>query len=87
MLAEKLPEQATYRLGLSATPERPMDDLGTNRIFDYFGPTIFTYGLDKAIQEHYLCPYDYFPEIVELTEEESDRYLEISRKLAQHLPR
>jgi superfamily II DNA or RNA helicase len=83
VLAEKLPEQATYRLGLSATPERPLDDLGTNRIFDYFGPTIFTYGLDKAIQEHYLCPYDYFPEIVELTEEESDRYLEISRKLAQ----
>ena len=38
--------------------------LGRIGFFDYFGSTIFTYGLDKAIQEHYLCPYDYFPEIV-----------------------
>ena len=31
-----LPEEIQYRIGLSATPKREYDDIGTQKIFDYF---------------------------------------------------
>ena len=33
-----------YRLGLSATPKRYYDDVGTDVVLDYFGGVIFKYG-------------------------------------------
>jgi DNA phosphorothioation system restriction enzyme len=76
-----LPEKIRLRLGLSATPERHLDPEGTQAILDYFGGIIFEYPIDRAIAEGRLCPYYYHPHIVQLTDEESIEYQEISEKL------
>lgn len=70
-----------YRLGLSATPEREYDETGTEYLLEYFGGIVYEYSLAEAIPE-YLVPYEYYPVIVELTEEELDTYAGISRRLA-----
>jgi len=50
-----------YRLGLSATPDRYLDDLGTERVRAYFDRIVFRYSLADAISAGVLTPYDYHP--------------------------
>lgn len=54
-------ERYTFRLGLSATPERYLDELGTERIQSYFDRIVFRYTLGDAIRAGVLTPYDYHP--------------------------
>ena len=54
-------ERYEYRLGLSATPDRYLDEIGTERVRRYFGGTIFRYSLAMAIGDDILTPYDYHP--------------------------
>jgi superfamily II DNA or RNA helicase len=82
-LHRALPEQAVYRLGLSATPERHFDDDGTSRIFDYFGSTVFTFTLADAIAAGALVPYRYYPVLVTLTDDEQEQYLELTERIAR----
>ena len=79
-----LPSVATYRLGLSATPERWMDEEGTRRLTNYFGPVVFRYGLADALRDGVLTPYRYFPEVVHLSDDEAQRYLDITREIARY---
>lgn len=79
-LRKALIDNAGMRIGLSATPRRWFDDEGTDTIFSYFGPTCFEYTLDQAIGE-FLTPYEYFPQLVNLTNEETERYEEITQKI------
>lgn len=79
-----------YRLGLSATPTRWFDDEGTIVIKNFFKGTVFEFNLGRALteinpdtNETYLCPYYYCPIIVDLTDEEYDKYLMYSYKIAQ----
>lgn len=79
----------TYRLGLSATPERYFDELGTQELMQYFGKVVYTFDLHKAINETnpdtgetYLTPYEYFPIFVELTPEDMDAYSKLSGQIA-----
>lgn len=81
-----LPDGITMRLGLSATPDRHFDPVGTKTVLDYFGGEVFTYTLDQAIADGRLCPYRYHPVVVELTEPEAEAYAEISSKLAKLMP-
>lgn len=74
-----------YRMGLSATPQRHFDDGSTSALFAYFGPVVFEFNLREALKEGVLVPYSYFPEIVQLTEDERGAYLEISRRLASQM--
>jgi superfamily II DNA or RNA helicase len=53
--------QFTYRLGLSATPEREYDDDGNRFIEREIGPVIFRFGLQEAIRRGILCEFDYVP--------------------------
>ncbi|WP_136591481.1 DEAD/DEAH box helicase family protein [Salinigranum halophilum] len=69
------------RLGLSATPQRYMDSEGTDALDEYFGGTVFEYGLAEGIPE-YLSRYEYHPQVVELTEEEAGEYISESQRLA-----
>jgi DNA phosphorothioation system restriction enzyme len=78
-----LPPNAQFRLGLSATPERHNDEVGTRAIQDYFGPVVIEYGLDEAIADGTLTPYLYHPIPVEFTPDEMDRYRELSNKIAR----
>lgn len=60
----------TYRLGLSATPEREYDEEGNAFIEEEVGPVIYSFGLKEAIEKGILCPFDYVPLSYELTDAE-----------------
>lgn len=81
-----LPDGISMRVGLSATPERHHDAIGTQAVIEYFGKVIYEYTLDQAIAEGRLCPYRYYPILVDLTEPEAEEYAEISAKLARIMP-
>lgn len=76
------PIKAQYRLGLSATPERQYDIEGTAGLKAYFGETVFEFGLEDAIGVC-LVPYDYCLHEVELSQQEVERYRELSSKIQQ----
>ena len=84
-LSRKLPERIKLRLGLSATPERWMDEEGTQAVKDYFGEVVFSYSMADALKGDppTLSPYTYYPILVEFTEEEREEYLDITRKLSR----
>lgn len=82
-----LPDGIAMRLGLSATPERHYDPLGTSAVLAYFGGVVYEYPLSQAIAEGRLCRYRYHPVLVDLAEDEADAYLEITAKLARFFPR
>lgn len=77
-----LTAQYDFRLGLSATPERYMDEEGTDIIMDYFGGVVQDYGLEKAIKEGHLSEYEYHVKEVDLKEDERKKYLENTKKIA-----
>jgi superfamily II DNA or RNA helicase len=82
-LFASLPEVPAYRLGLSATPERWLDPEGTTRIREYFGDVVMRFSLQDALDGEYLCPYLYHPIIVTLDDDEHERYLELSERIAR----
>lgn len=69
------------RLGLSATPQRIWDDIGTEMILSYFNGIIYEYTLKDAIRDGKIVPYEYHLEFVYLTPEELTEYTEISEKI------
>ncbi len=58
--ASKLPDNAQYRLGLSATIERYKDPAGTKKLYAYFGPECINLPLSEAIG-NVLTDYYYHP--------------------------
>jgi len=82
-LKEALPAGILLRLGLSATPERHGDEPGTQAIIDYFGKVVYKFDIKRAIAEGVLVPYRYHPVLVDLTDDEADRYAELSRQIAR----
>ncbi len=74
------PKFFNHRLGLSATPVRQYDAEGTEALFDFLGPVVFKYTLDEAIG-NCLVEYDYFVHEVNLTEDEMDRWHEITERI------
>lgn len=80
-----LPDNATYRLALSATPERWFDDEGTEALHDFFGGVVFELGLGMAIEMGALTPYHYYPRLVELDVEETELYAHLSSQIARFL--
>ncbi|MFQ3617931.1 MAG: DNA phosphorothioation system restriction enzyme [Cyanobacteriota bacterium] len=85
-LAASLPRNIGLRLGLSATPERYFDEQGTDALLDYFGQVLepeFT--LKDAIAQGALVHYLYYPILVELTEPETERYLELTKRIGRAL--
>jgi superfamily II DNA or RNA helicase len=78
------------RLGLSATPKRWYDSVGTGAIYDYFGGVVYEFNLDKAINSintatgrTYLTPFRYIPIFTSLTEEELEEYNKITKTLSK----
>jgi len=82
-----LMDDFTYRLGLSATPERWYDKEGTEVLKSYFGGTVYEYGLEKAIAAGALCEYYYVPHIVELQDDEMERYMQLTSKIGRLIAR
>lgn len=82
-----------YRLGLSATPGRYLDDEGTSYLYNYFDKDVFTFSLRKAIKtinpdtgQTYLTPYNYHPIFVSLMPDELEKYAEFSKKISIAMP-
>ncbi|MEB3217971.1 MAG: DNA phosphorothioation system restriction enzyme [Nostocales cyanobacterium 94392] len=85
-LEESLPRNIGLRLGLSATPERYFDEVGTESLFNYFGAVLqpeFT--LKDAITQGALVRYLYYPIPIELTESESYAYAKLTKKIGRAL--
>ena len=76
-----------FRLGLSATPKRHMDDEGSQAILDYFSDVIYTYDLKDAIRDGNLTPYYYYPIFVNLTDDEEQQYYDLSIQISQKVAR
>ena len=85
-LRQFLPTDVRARLGLSATPERWYDDEGTDALLSYFSNGIvYDYGLAEAIANGYLSEYYYIPHIIELTDDEAESYLALSKAIGRIL--
>lgn len=71
------------RLGLSATPKRYGDPLGTKKIYDYFKNKLEPIILLKDVIGDALVPYQYFPKRCYLSEEELDKWDEFTKKISK----
>jgi superfamily II DNA or RNA helicase len=79
-----LEKVSKYRLGLSATPSR-FSKWETSLLLALFlknKQSPYLYSLEEAIQNGFLSRYEYIPLCVELTEDESSRYENESRRIA-----
>ena len=74
------PEFFEKRLALSATPERQYDPDGTEEIFEFFGPTVYEFGLDRAIG-FCLVPYNYYVHAGTLSGDELKEFERITRRI------
>lgn len=87
---EALPN-AYYRMGLSATPYRSDDDEietpfpndAKDRINNYYNKIVSVYSLGDAINDGVLCEYKYYIIPVYLTEEEQERYEELTSEIGK----
>ncbi len=76
------------RLGLSATPRRYGDPVGTAKIFQYFKQVVeppFT--LEDAIKQKRLVEYEYFPVPIHLTAEESEEWETATKEISKEFAR
>ena len=80
-LQQAMLPQPAMRLGLSATPRRWFDDVGTRQIFSYFGPVCYEFPLEKAIGK-YLTPYTYHPTILSLSSSEMEEYEALTQAIS-----
>ncbi|MGD0202847.1 MAG: DEAD/DEAH box helicase family protein [Candidatus Bathyarchaeia archaeon] len=76
-------EEYDFRLGLSATPKRWFDTIGTDKLFAYFGDVVYSFSLENAIKAGFLTPYIYKPYFTTLTNEELQQYELETRKLVK----
>ncbi len=74
------PDFFERRLALSATPERQYDPDGTERIFEFFGPPAYEFGLDRAIG-FCLVPYDYHVHAAPLDDDEMEEFSSLTRRI------
>jgi superfamily II DNA or RNA helicase len=75
------------RIGLSATPKRIYDIEGTEFIDKFFNdnePYTYSFSMKQAMEMDFLTNYKYYPVLVELNEEELEKYIEISKKLLRY---
>ena len=75
-----LSDHIRYRLGLSATPERPYDNEGNQFIEGHIGPVLYTFGLHEAIERRILAPFSYHPLSYIPSEEDKARIAAIYRR-------
>jgi len=84
-LSKSLLTNAKYRLALSATIERHMDEEGTQKLFSYFNTVSFEYSLEEAIRNGMLTPYEYYPIPVHLTDNELEEYKRLTHEISKRL--
>ncbi len=85
-------DQYKFRLGLSATPERWFDEIGSDVIFGYFDKIVYSFPIRQALIERnpltgkpYLCRYNYYPIFVSLTDDELEQYHQLTKKIIMQM--
>lgn len=85
---QALMEKYRYRIGLSATPTRWFDDIGTQRLVGYFGNQSFQFTIKDALttlnpltNKPFLVNYFYHPIFVTLSEVEIVAYQQLTKKI------
>jgi superfamily II DNA or RNA helicase len=73
---------AYRRMGLSATPEREWDTSGSAAIVQYFGHTVYAYGIKEAVRDGHLCHYRYYPFFAYMSQHEFDEFQRFSDEIA-----
>ena len=84
-LMKTLHDGYEYRLGLSATLDRHNDEVGTEKLYDFFGEKAIEYTLERAIKDGKLTPYKYYPILVYLTEDELVDYNNLTYEICQQI--
>lgn len=79
-LRKALISNATFRLGLSATPKRWYDAEGTTVLTDYYHSVVFEMPIEEAIGR-FLTPYEYHPIPVFLNSDELNEFEELTQKI------
>ena len=77
-----------YRIGLSATPKRWFDDIGSTILTHYFGNKSFEFTIGDALstinpitKKTFLVNYYYHPIFIQLTDDEFDEFLKLSNRI------
>ncbi len=77
-----------FRLGLSATPRRWYDDVGTSIIYNFFGEKTYEFSIKQALQtinpltnKPYLASYYYYPKFASLSNDELEGYAKLTNKI------
>lgn len=74
-----------YKLGLSATPTRLWSQEDSRITREYFGDNSYQFSLNEAIRNGFLVPYNYHPLPIQLTGDEYEKYVELSRQITRLL--
>lgn len=79
-----------HRIGLSATPTRWFDEVGTTILLTYFNNNSFIFDIEDALNtinpltnKFFLCNYNYCVQKVTLTDDEIIEFKELSDKIAK----
>ena len=82
-----LPTHADFRIGLSATPEHYLDEERNERLNEFYGDIVYHYTLNQAIKDKVLTAYEYYPHIVEFTQNEAEEFVELSEQIGRNMAR
>lgn len=84
-----LPEYSC-RLGLTATPERHLDDEGTAFLLEFFGGVVSEFTIEDGLSwinpltgQSPLCEYEYEPVFVGLDDDEVEEWLSLTRAIVR----
>ena len=84
-LKKAMQDYYKFRLGLSATPHRYFDEVGSEEILKYFGDSVYSFPTSDALKwrdpitgARALSPYKYFPIFVSLNDRELEEYDKLS---------
>lgn len=80
-LVSKLPN-ARFRIGLSATPWSEREEERQRTLKSYYGGVVAKYTIKDALSDEVLTPYEYNLHLIELTDEETLAYGDISAEIS-----
>lgn len=80
-IREFKPFESTFRIGLSATPERWLDPKGSSFIENTIGHVVYEYSMEDAIHNKKLCPYNYNIVLCELNFDEMSEFIKYSKQI------
>lgn len=79
-----LPPDALFKIGLSATLMTKNENKSMDDLIAYFeNGIVYSFSLERAIDEGFLTPYKYYPVFIELTADEKEEYFILSKKIAK----